>query len=114
MEMSTVERILLGEIKLETNFLYTNKINGDTSKVICNGFGCSEYATEKINVNAGKFGSIEVQVCSKCRHMLKKKEEMFSEKLSLADPLSLKQLENNHRHDTGSRGFSNMGGNGHV
>ena len=76
------------------------------SKTPCDGFGCYNNATEKINVNAGKFGIINVSVCSKCKYIIKEKEQLFSERLSLADPLSLKPTGDNHLHNVQSRGDS--------
>lgn len=32
----------------------------------CNGFGCNEKATEKINVDAGSFGRINLTLCQSC------------------------------------------------
>lgn len=88
----------------ETN---TSSINNNTEKLsefICNGLGCANNATEEINVKVGKFGSIAVSVCSKCKDVIKRKEEMFSEKLSLADPFSLEPIEDTHQHNIQSTG----------
>jgi hypothetical protein len=52
----------------------------------CDYLGCYDTATEKITLNAGKFGSIEVSVCSKCKEIIKRKDEMFSENESLVHP----------------------------
>ena len=35
-------------------------------KCICDGFGCSKGATQKIDVNAGIFGTISLSLCSMC------------------------------------------------
>jgi hypothetical protein len=35
-------------------------------KDICNAFGCSNSATEKINVSAGTFGTISLDLCNNC------------------------------------------------
>ena len=37
-----------------------------TNEEICNAFGCSDKATEKVNVDAGKFGIITIHVCKNC------------------------------------------------
>jgi hypothetical protein len=38
----------------------------ETNKNICAASGCLDSATERIKVNAGKFGTITLNVCSKC------------------------------------------------
>jgi hypothetical protein len=43
-----------------------NYLSKDVNKEICNAFGCSEKATEKINLSAGKFGEISLNLCDKC------------------------------------------------
>ncbi len=45
-----------------------------TTKVICNAFGCWDKATEKVNVEAGKFGLITLQVCKNCLSKFHKKQ----------------------------------------
>jgi hypothetical protein len=40
-------------------------------KDICNVFGCSNSAEKEIDVNAGKFGIISLNVCSKCIDIFK-------------------------------------------
>ncbi len=42
---------------------YDNKLD---NKNICNAFRCSKGATEKIDVNAGIFGTISLSLCSVC------------------------------------------------
>ena len=51
-----------------SNNIKSKKIN----KEICNAFGCSNYATEKINVSAGKFGTISLNLCNNCITLFKK------------------------------------------
>ncbi len=46
-----------------TTIINDNKLN---NKENCNAFGCSKGATEKINVNAGIFGTISLSLCSMC------------------------------------------------
>jgi hypothetical protein len=36
------------------------------NKNICNAFGCCKNATEKINVSAGTFGIISLDLCNDC------------------------------------------------
>ena len=36
------------------------------NKDICNGLGCYNDATEKISLNAGKFGTISLDLCNNC------------------------------------------------
>ncbi len=36
------------------------------NKNICDAFGCSSEATEKLGVNAGTFGTITLKLCPKC------------------------------------------------
>jgi hypothetical protein len=62
----------------------------------CDGLECSNKASEKLVLRAGKFGTIEVLVCSKCKEIIKRKEEIFSEKASLAHPSSLSSMRDNH------------------
>lgn len=59
------------------------------SESICVGLGCSNDATEKITLKAGKFGSIDALVCNKCKNIIKRKEELFSEKASFGHSFSL-------------------------
>jgi hypothetical protein len=33
---------------------------------ICDGFGCDEKATGKMNVDAGKFGTLTLFLCKNC------------------------------------------------
>ena len=37
------------------------------NKTICEALGCTDKSTEKIKVNAGKFGYIEISLCKKCK-----------------------------------------------
>lgn len=45
-----------------------DKLNksSQTNKIICQGFLCSHNADEKIEVNAGIFGTISLSLCSSC------------------------------------------------
>ncbi len=88
----------------KANIEYINNSAKKISNILCDGFGCYNNATEKINVNAGKFGKIDVSVCSKCKSIIKKREQLFSENMSLADPLSLKPTGDKHLHNVQSRG----------
>jgi len=47
----------------------SNQIN----KEICNAFGCYKNATEKINVSAGTFGTISLNLCNNCIGLFKEK-----------------------------------------
>ena len=38
----------------------------EINKEICNAFGCSDKATEEVNVDAGKFGTITLHICKNC------------------------------------------------
>ena len=49
-----------------------NIISKEINKDICNAFGCSQDATEKINVSAGKFGTISLSLCNNCITLFKK------------------------------------------
>jgi hypothetical protein len=40
--------------------------NENSYKSICDGLGCSNSSVKKINVGAGTFGSITLNLCSKC------------------------------------------------
>ena len=47
----------------------TTIINNNTklnNKEICNAFGCYKNATEKVDIDVGKFGTILVNLCSEC------------------------------------------------
>jgi hypothetical protein len=72
----------------------------------CDGLGWSNIATEKITLKAGKFGRIEVSVCSKFKNIIKRKEELFSENESLVHPFSQNPTEVQHRHYIQSTGDS--------
>ena len=90
----------------ETN---TNPIRNDIkelSEIICNGFECNNRATENFSISAGRFGIIKVSVCSKCKNIIKSREEKFSEKIGLADRFSLKPVNDNHQHNTQTVGES--------
>jgi hypothetical protein len=57
-------------------------VSDDSEKledVICYGFGCFNYSTERMTVKAGTFGNVEVFVCDRCKEIIKRKEEMFGE-----------------------------------
>jgi hypothetical protein len=41
------------------------------NKDICNAFGCSNRAEKEVNVNAGRFGIISLNVCSKYIYIFK-------------------------------------------
>jgi hypothetical protein len=43
-----------------------SSLSNQINKEICNAFGCSKNATEKINVSAGTFGIISLDLCSDC------------------------------------------------
>ena len=43
-----------------------SSLSKDINKEICNAFGCSKNATEKIKVSAGTFGAISLNLCSTC------------------------------------------------
>ena len=51
---------------LKTNITPNNFKENLSNKDICNAFGCSDQATETIDVSAGKFGTISLKVCSTC------------------------------------------------
>jgi len=40
--------------------------------IFCEALNCSKYATEKINVNVGKYGNITLNLCQNCIHIFKK------------------------------------------
>jgi hypothetical protein len=50
----------------ETKVTPINNVVNEDYKTICNGFGCSEIATNKITESAGEFGLIELDLCSNC------------------------------------------------
>lgn len=64
--------------------------------VICYGLGCFNYAAEEMTLKAGTFGIIDVFLCSKCTEIIKRKEEIFGEKASLADTLSPNSTSRQH------------------
>ena len=41
---------------------------------VCNGFGCSNKAIRKVNINAGTFGLISLNLCSKCIRLFTNQE----------------------------------------
>ena len=43
-----------------------NKVCLSVNKQLCEGLDCDEFATQKIDVNAGTFGSISLFLCEKC------------------------------------------------
>jgi hypothetical protein len=48
-----------------------NNTEKSSNKDICNAFGCSNHAEKEVNVNAGRFGIISLNVCSKCVDIFK-------------------------------------------
>ncbi len=44
------------------------------NKNICDAFGCVSEATEKLGVSAGTFGTIPLNLCSKCVTIFKGSE----------------------------------------
>ncbi len=46
----------------------SEKIEKQYKSNCCDGFGCSEIATEKVNVSAGTFGIITLSLCSVCKN----------------------------------------------
>lgn len=46
-------------------------LSDQINKEICNGFNCSNIATEKISVSAGIFGTISLNLCNNCVNMFK-------------------------------------------
>jgi hypothetical protein len=51
-----------------------NSITKEINKDICNAFGCSQEATEKVNIDVGIFGTITLDVCQFCINKFQKKE----------------------------------------
>jgi hypothetical protein len=45
----------------------------ETNKQICHGFGCQEKAIAKIDVSAGKYGTITLDLCDSCMKLFQKK-----------------------------------------
>jgi hypothetical protein len=43
-----------------------SSLSKDINKEICNAFGCSKNATEKINASAGIYGIISLSLCKNC------------------------------------------------
>lgn len=56
--------------------LKTSSINNKRSDldICCHGYGCSNKPTEKIEVNAGLFGSLSLSLCSVCITKFKPRE----------------------------------------
>jgi hypothetical protein len=50
-----------------------NSITKEINKDICNAFGCTKNATEKINVSAGSFGTISLNLCKNCVTLFKER-----------------------------------------
>jgi hypothetical protein len=50
-------------------------ISQANNKNICNAFGCSSNATQKISVSAGTFGTISLNLCNNCIGLFKEKGE---------------------------------------
>ncbi|ALI36858.1 hypothetical protein NMY3_02668 [Candidatus Nitrosocosmicus oleophilus] len=48
------------------SFSTNNTYPGHKFKDICNGFGCINKQTEKIEVRAGTFGTILLYLCDEC------------------------------------------------
>jgi hypothetical protein len=44
----------------------TEKIEKQYKSNCCDGFGCYEIATKKVNVSAGTFGNIILSLCPSC------------------------------------------------
>lgn len=38
--------------------------------ICCDGFGCSREAIESINVSAGTFGDVSLNLCAHCKKLL--------------------------------------------
>lgn len=51
-------------------------MNAIRDKNICNGFGCSKYAEQKVKVNCGKFGIISFDLCMTCLIPFRKMEKV--------------------------------------
>lgn len=49
-----------------------SSLDKEINKEICNAFGCSKNATKKINVSAGTFGKISLNLCNNCVNLFKK------------------------------------------
>jgi hypothetical protein len=43
-----------------------NNTEKSSNKDICNGFGCINQSTSTIDVDAGKYGTITLEVCQFC------------------------------------------------
>lgn len=57
-----------------TNIQPLSKKGQKSFKNICDAFGCSDEATEKLGVSAGTFGTITLNLCSKCVPIFKVSE----------------------------------------
>lgn len=53
-------------VKLSGKLSITSKNSKLKTSIICNGFGCSKPSTHKITQSIGKFGIIELDLCSVC------------------------------------------------
>jgi len=47
----------------------SEKIEKQYKSNCCDGYSCSEVATEKVNVSAGTFGNITLSLCSRCARL---------------------------------------------
>jgi hypothetical protein len=53
-----------------------SSLSNQINKEICNAFGCSKNATEKISVSAGTFGTISLDLCNNCVKKFQNKQEI--------------------------------------
>jgi hypothetical protein len=53
----------------------SEKIQNQYKSNCCDGFGCSEIATEKVSVSAGTFGVIILSLCPLCKNKFSREFE---------------------------------------
>lgn len=54
-------------VKMSTLASTEDKLDNNLNRdIICYAFGCQDKSTEKIKVSAGTFGTITLNLCSKC------------------------------------------------
>jgi hypothetical protein len=66
------------------------------NNVICEGYGCFNKATTKINVKVGQLGTIPLDLCADCvkkfdvnKNVLEQVEELFSNTNQNVQPVSI-------------------------
>ena len=62
-------------MSLPFDITYNDKAKQDINSSLCEAVDCSFKATEKIDISAGKFGTISLYLCSKCIGIFQKQKK---------------------------------------